>query len=96
MRDVFPYVLAIDVARYTNTILVGSQTPLSAEALRANLDRYGANASVRQVAEWSLQEGHMRAISPGGMVFTDDRAPVEMVIDEMIFDAARELTGGKP
>jgi spermidine synthase len=96
MRDVFPYVLAIDVARYTNTILVGSQMPLSAEALHANLERYGANASVRQVAEWSLQEGHMRAISPGGMVFTDDRAPVEMVIDEMIFDAARELTGGKP
>jgi spermidine synthase len=96
MRDVFPYVLAIDVARYTNTILVGSQTSLSTEALHANLERYGANASVRQVAEWSLQEGHMRAISPGGMVFTDDRAPVEMVIDEMIFDAARELTGGKP
>lgn len=93
MRDVFPHVIAIDVARYTNTILVGSQTPLSAEALRANLDRYGANAPVRHVAEWSLQEGNMRAISPGGMVFTDDRAPVEMVIDQMIFDAARELTG---
>jgi hypothetical protein len=28
----------------------------------------------------------------GGSVFTDDRAPVERVIDQMIFDAARELT----
>ena len=32
MRDVFPHVVAIDVDRYTNTILVGSQSPLSADA----------------------------------------------------------------
>lgn len=94
MRDVFPYVMAIDVAQYTNTILVGSQSPLSAEALQANVARFRLDAPVRQVAAWSLGEGNMRTIAPGGMVFTDDRAPVEMVIDEMIFDAARELTGG--
>jgi hypothetical protein len=32
----------------------------------------------------------MRAIQPGGRVFTDDHAPVELVVDEMIVDAARE------
>jgi hypothetical protein len=46
---------------------------------------------VREVAGWSLTSGNIRAIEPGGLVFTDDRAPVELVIDQMIFDAAREL-----
>jgi hypothetical protein len=47
---------------------------------------------VREVAGWSLTSGNIRAVQPGGPVFTDDRAPVELVIDQMIFDAAREMT----
>jgi spermidine synthase len=94
LRDVFPYVTAIDVARYTNTILVASNSPLSESALVANLDRLPAESPVREVAAWSLDAGNMRSIEPsqGGLVFTDDRAPVELVIDQMIFDAARDLT----
>jgi spermidine synthase len=93
MRSVFPYVVAVDVAQYTNTILVGSFTPLSADALAANRDRLPAGAPEREVANWSLASGNIRDVAPGGMVFTDDRAPVEMVIDQMILDAAREITG---
>jgi spermidine synthase len=92
MRDIFPYVMAIDVDRYTNTILVGSQSPLSADALMQNMERLPGTSPVREVAGWSLTSGNIRAIEPGGPVFTDDRAPVELVIDQMIFDAARELT----
>jgi hypothetical protein len=33
------------------------------------------------------------ATTPTRLVFTDDRAPVELVIDQMIFDAAREIGG---
>jgi len=93
MRDVFPYVVAIDVDRYTNTILVGSQSPLSADALMQNVDRLPEASPVREVAAWSLTSGNIRAMDPGGAVFTDDRAPVELVIDQMIFDAAREIGG---
>ena len=93
MRDVFPHVVAIDVDRYTNTILIGSHAPLSADALIANVERLSDGSPVREVASWSLTSGNIRAIEPGGLVFTDDRAPVELVIDQMIFDAARELTG---
>jgi hypothetical protein len=32
-------------------------------------------------------------MSPGEPVFTDDRAPIERVVDQMIFDAARKITG---
>jgi spermidine synthase len=91
MRDVFPYVVAIDVDRYSNTILVGSQLPLSADALIQNVGRRPETSPLRVVAGWSLASGNIRAIEPGGPVFTDDRAPVERVIDQMIFDAAREI-----
>src|SRR5215212_12194658 len=97
MRDVFPRVVAIDVARYTNTILIGSDAPLSADALTANVERLAEESPVREVAHWSLSSGNIRSIPaatmPGGLVFTDDRAPVEFVIDQMIFDAAREIGG---
>jgi spermidine synthase len=92
MRDVFPHVVAIDVDRYTNTILIGSHAPLSADALIANVERLPESSPVREVANWSLTSGNIRAVEPGGLVFTDDRAPVELVIDQMIFDAAREMT----
>lgn len=96
LRDVFPYVVAIDVDRYANTILVASNTPLSAEALTQNLAALPSDSPVREVGVWSLQSGNIRQIEPGGLVFTDDRAPVELVIDTMILDAAREITGGAP
>jgi spermidine synthase len=95
MRDVFPYVTAIDVAQYSNTILVGSNVPLSADTLSTRAGQLPATSPVREVAAWSLSTGNIRAIAPerNALVFTDDKAPVEMVIDQMIFDAARELTG---
>jgi hypothetical protein len=55
-----------------------------------------ADSPVREVTRWIEESGNAREIQPGGLVFTDDHAPVELVIDTMILDAARELTGGAP
>jgi spermidine synthase len=96
LRAVFPYVVAIDVDRYTNTMLVAGDSPLSARALAEHAASLDAASPVREVAVWSLSTGNIRDIAPGGMVFTDDRAPVELVIDQMIFDAAREITSSAP
>lgn len=93
MRDVFPYVLAVDVSRYTNTMLIASNEPLTTEALRENLAAVPEVSPVHEVAAWSLDSGGIRQVEPGGQVFTDDRAPIELLIDQMIFDAAREITG---
>jgi predicted membrane-bound spermidine synthase len=94
LRDVFPYVVAIDVDRYANTMLIASNAPLSVQALAANVAALDPNSPLREVATWSLTTGNVRNVEPGGTVFTDDRAPVELVIDQMIFDAARQITGG--
>lgn len=96
LRDVFPYVVAIDVNSYTNTILVASESPLSLAALEANVATMPDDSPVQQVASWITSAGHIRDIPPGGLVFTDDRAPVEQVIDQMILDAAQQITSGRP
>lgn len=93
MRDVFPHVIAVDVARYTNTMLIASHEPLSTEALMTNLAALPDSSPVHEVAAWSLDSGNIRDVEPGGQVFTDDRAPIELLIDQMIYDAAREITG---
>lgn len=90
MRDVFPAVYAIDVERYTNTMVIGTTCPSSLAAFQASTDVLPAATLAKTVAERSISFGNMRSIEPGGRVFTDDQAPVELVVDEMIVDAARE------
>ena len=96
LRDVFPHVVAVDVGRYNNTMLIASDSPLSADALALNVATIPPDSPVREVSRWIAESGNTREIQPGGLVFTDDHAPVELVIDTMILDAAREITGGAP
>ena len=96
LRDVFPHVVAVDVGRYNNTMLIASDSPLSADALALNVATIPPDSPVREVNRWIAESGNTREIQPGGLVFTDDHAPVELVIDTMILDAAREITGGAP
>ena len=96
LRDVFPYVLAVDVGRYNNTMLIASDSPLATSALTEHVEALSADSPVREVGRWIAESGNVREIEPGGLVFTDDHAPVELVIDTMILDAAREITGGAP
>ncbi|MDQ3513432.1 MAG: fused MFS/spermidine synthase [Chloroflexota bacterium] len=90
MAAVFPHVVAIDVERYNNTILVGSLVPLSAGALGTNAARLVADSPARTVADAALGSGSVRDFRPPGEAFTDDHAPVERVVDQIIVDAARE------
>lgn len=90
MRSVFPAVYAVDVERFENTMVIGTTCSSSLEAFRANMAALPVGNIARTVADQSLRFGNMRTIEPGGRVFTDDRAPVELVVDAMIVDAARE------
>ncbi len=90
MAAVFPHVVAIDVERYNNTILVGSLVPLSAGALGTNAARLVADSPARTVADAALGSGSVRDFRPPGEAFTDDHAPVERVVDQIIVEAARE------
>ena len=90
MNAVYPFVYAVDVGRYHNTIVVGSFSPAGIANFAANAAALPAGSPLKTVADWSLSGGNPRPIPPGGRVFTDDHAPVELVVDQIILDVARE------
>jgi spermidine synthase len=81
--EVFPHVMR-DPIEDTNTLIVASERPLSAERLRDAVP--GLAPALRGTA---LQAAR-RLESPlrGGAVYTDDKAPVEWLIDKSIVDYA--------
>jgi spermidine synthase len=83
MGDVFPHVMR-DPLEDTNTLLVASESPVSVAALRRNAARLP-----REVGQSALAAS-TRLTPPlgGGDVYTDDRAPVEWLIDRSIVDYA--------
>jgi len=90
MTAVYPSVFAIDVERYDNTILVGTTTPTDVARFAANVAGLPPGSVLRTVGERSLATGNIREVEQGGRVFTDDHAPVELVVDQIILDVARE------
>jgi spermidine synthase len=76
LRQVFPSVHSIDVPASFNTIVVSTVQPTVPENLLAN------RALMEDPILQSIVDeawGQMRAIDPGALVLTDDRAPVEML-----------------
>lgn len=83
LRDVFPTVVR-DPSQDVNTILLASDAPASAAALlRA---RPELPADLQPVA--LAVAGRLAPALPGGQVYTDDRAPVEWLIDASIVETA--------
>jgi spermidine synthase len=83
MAEAFPTVLR-DPVDDTNTLVAGTDGPASAARLRAAAD--GLPAPLRR-----LSRRQARAVGPrlpGGTVYTDDRAPVEWLVDRSILGYA--------
>ena len=81
--DVFAHVMR-DPIEPTNTPLVASRRPLSAARLRAAVP--SMPEALRGTA--LAAAGRLAAPLEGGDVYTDDRAPVEWLIDKSIVDYA--------
>jgi spermidine synthase len=83
MGDVFTTVLQ-DPVEPTNSLLVATDAPAGPDRLRAAAR--GLPADLRPVAE--LAARRLRPARRGGRVYTDDRAPVEWLIDSSIVQYA--------
>jgi hypothetical protein len=98
MRQVFPQVFIIDTTGYANALIVGVKNPVgdgpanfSANAVRMPVP------ALRQVMDWAMYAGPepVREFQPANArfaPFTDDHAPVEQLIDSLIFGEAERLT----
>ena len=76
MAEVFPTVLRHPIED-TNTLLVASEAPISADALEERIASLPPEAQPAAAEAASSLEPRL----PGGEVYTDDRAPVEWLID---------------
>jgi predicted membrane-bound spermidine synthase len=93
MKAVFPNVYVIDLpSPQINSIVVGTNQATQLGNFSANADTL-SNPTLRQVAATALTQGRVREVTGAPVVFTDDWAPVEKVIDEIILGYARSGTG---
>ena len=86
MSQVFPSVHALDVPASFNTILYATVEPSSASNLRQNL-QYRIDSV--DPALYELVDSAADSLVPLGasdIIFTDDRAPVETLIDSIVLD----------
>lgn len=85
MLLVYPNVYVIDVPTMANSMVIGTRSPSRLENFAENAAGVD-NPILRQVFDASLQKGNIREVKPvaAALTFTDDRAPVEEVIDQII------------
>lgn len=86
LQRVFPSVHALDVPQSFNTILVATVQPSQASSLRENIANRADSVDARL---YELLEQAADALVPLGesdTVFTDDRAPVESLVDSIVLD----------
>ncbi|GAB4576212.1 MAG: fused MFS/spermidine synthase [Anaerolineae bacterium] len=86
MRQVFPTVHAIDVPHSFNTMLVGTRTETSPENLDQHLRRLGPDVHPLLRDTLRLAQESLVPSTSSGIIFTDERAPVETLINAMIFE----------
>jgi spermidine synthase len=80
----YDQVFLVDTPRFSNTIIYATTQSTSLGDVRANLER-SQEALVREVAATAESSGNLRLSEYHGQVFTDDLAPVERLIDSIIF-----------
>lgn len=87
MRPVFDGIYLLNPQRYDNTVVYGTTERTSLPAIRHNV-RLDRGPLLGEVARRALETGDIRASPYHARPFTDDWAPVENLIDSIIFDVA--------
>jgi len=84
MAAVYPNVFLVDVPAFSNTLVYGTMEPTTIEDVQHNLGLI-TEPLAQNVARSVINEGRLRVSPYHSQVFTDDLAPVERLIDEIIF-----------
>lgn len=88
LSSVFPHVFLIDSGRYANTVIYATSSPMTVDQFtqRAQTE---TNTKLQPIVADALSTGNVREARPNGIVFTDDLAPVERLIDNIILGYIR-------
>jgi len=86
MLQVYPSVHAIDVPYSFNTVLVATRSVTTPDNLLANLGALPPDAHPLLRETLALAYDATVPINPSAVIFTDDRAPVETLVNTMILE----------
>ena len=89
MAAVYPSVFLVDVPEFANTLVYGSTEPTTIADVEHNLGLI-SEPLAQTVADSAMSEGSLRVSPYHGQVFTDDLAPVERLIDDIILGYIRK------
>lgn len=89
MDAVFDDVYLIDVQNFSNTMVIGVNGESGVAHFIENVDRLPDGSLIEIIGRAAIDSGDVRRWNGDGMVFTDDRAPVELVVDQIILDEAQ-------
>ncbi len=102
MKSVYPNVYMINLYKssgYYNTIVVATNQPTTLDNFKKNITQVVTNSLIKQVGQKALASNSIEewtGVSKSGqppLVLTDDRAPIEQIIDQVIIDYV--TAGGK-
>jgi spermidine synthase len=85
LQQVFPSVYTFNVPGTFNTEVMATLRPTSIATFRTNLAQFPPDTTMGQVASEVLPVV-TQAHANGGIVFTDDRAPIEQITDQLLLN----------
>ncbi|WP_149403637.1 spermidine synthase [Dictyobacter arantiisoli] len=85
LKQVFPSVYTFDVPNTINTEIMATVQPTSLDTFRANLSQRSSDSTLGQVANEVLPVAR-EAHPDGGLIFTDNKAPIEQITDQLLLD----------
>jgi hypothetical protein len=88
IRSVFPSVYIMDIPQTFNSIIYATVQPTRAENIYDNLISLYKREGIHPLLVASLERvvKNMRPLPQTGPVFTDDRAPIEWITNNMVLD----------
>lgn len=84
MLQVFPSAHVIEVPYSFNTVVVATVQPSEADNLMLNLPHLEGDEFLCQTALAAVE--NLRPTEPGAVIFTDDRASIELMTNALVFD----------
>jgi spermidine synthase len=84
LLEVFPSAHVIDVPGSYNAIVVATVQPTEADNLAANLPGVAGNEFLYTTGQRAVE--NLRSVQPGRIVFTDDRAAIELMTNALVLD----------
>ena len=86
LSQVFPSVYTFNVPNTFNTEVMATNSPTSLDTFRANLQQAPPDSLMSTVAGEVLPVATVGHPEQGGIVFTDDRAPIEQITDQLLLN----------